>query len=137
MLDGTPPDLIATELGEEKYFPIIIEDEDIFYHGTSSFLYEVIKEVGLCTSKISGISSTHGSDEIFLDYIYITNDKNLAKRWARDRANIDNSSPIIFTIKGKDIIEVGCNAFVDPLYFTCPATSILIKDCTCIKVDIL
>jgi hypothetical protein len=135
MLNGAPPELIDTELGEEKYFPITIEDDDIFYHGTSILLADVIKEVGLCTPKISGIESTHGGDESFQDHIYITNDKNLAKIWAKGAAFADKSPPIIFTIKGRDIIEAGCNAFVDPLYFTYPATSILLKDCACIKID--
>ena len=135
ILNGTPPDYIATELDDEKYFPIMIEDNDIFYHGTSTLLYEIIKEFGLCTPRISGIESTHGGDKTFQDFIHITNDKNLAKDYAKDRASIDNSLPIIITIKGRDIIKAGCNAFVDPLYFTCPATSILLKDCTCIKID--
>lgn len=135
MLNGTSPDLIDTIPGEEKYFPIIIEDDDIFYHGTSALLAHVIREVGLCTPKISGIASTHGNGRIFLEYIYITNDKNLAETWAKNAAFADKSPPVIFTIKGRDIIEAGCNTFVDPLYFTCPAASILLKDCTCIKVD--
>jgi len=135
ILNGTRPGLIATEIGEEVYFPITIEYNDIFYHGTSALLGEVIKEFGfLCTPMISGIPMTHGISEIFLDFIYVTNDINLAKSWAKDRAIIDNSTPAMFTIKGRDIIEAGCGAFVDPLYFTCPASSILLKNCNCIKV---
>ena len=134
ILNGVSPEFIATELDDEVYFPITIEDDDIFYHGTSTLLSEIIKEVGLCTPRISGMETTHGGDNIFQDYIYITSNKNLAKIWAKSAAHADNSHPVIFTIKGRDIIEAGCNAFVDPLYFTGPVTSILLIDCTCIKV---
>ena len=119
ILNKTPPELIATELDEEIYFPVTIEDDDVFYHGTSELLGEVIKKLGLlCIPRISGIPSTHGSDEIFQDFIYVTNDKIQADLWAKNRAYKDNSPPVIFQIKGKDINDADCRAFVDPLYFT-------------------
>ena len=56
ILNGTPPELIATELDEEIYFPVTIEGDDVFYRGTSELLGEVIKKLGLlCIPRISGI----------------------------------------------------------------------------------
>ncbi len=134
VLNKTPPDLFATEIGDEIYFPIIIEDNDIFYHGTSELMSHIIKEFGLCAPKITGLESTHGVSEIFENHIYVTVDKNQADMWAYERSHLDNSPPIILEINGKDINDAGCKAFIDPLYFTSPITSILLKDCNCIKV---
>ncbi len=133
ILNGEPQGDIYTEIGEENFFPITIEDDDIFYHGTSALLGSIIKETGLCVPRISGMEATHGG--IYSEYIYITNNKDQAKMWAKGPSSVDKSTPIIITIKGKDIIEAGCKAFVDTFYFTYPTTAILLKGCNCIKID--
>ncbi len=107
----------------------------MFYHGTSA-LRSIIKETGLCVPRISGMEATHGGiGDIYSDFIYITNNKDQAKMWAKRPSSVDRSKPIIITIKGKDIIEAGCKTFVDPFYFTYPTTAILLKGCNCIKID--
>ena len=136
ILNGEPQGDIYTESGDENFFPITIEDDDIFYHGTSAFLGSIIKETGLCVPRISGMEPTHGGrGDIYSDYIYITNNKDQAKTWAKGPSSVDRSAPIVITIKGKDIIEAGCKAFVDTFYLTYPTTAILLKGCNCIKID--
>ena len=134
LLDGTPPHLIDVQIEEESLFPVTIEDNDTFYHGTSEILGKVIEQTGLCTPRISGVESTHGA-EISRDSIFITTNIDLAKEWSRNAAWADKSPPIILRIKGKDINESGCKAFVDALDFTAPATSIVLKECDCIKAE--
>lgn len=136
LINGTPPELISTDIEEEIFFPITIDDNDILYHGTSKISGEIIRESGfLCTPRITEMESTHGGDESFQDTIYVTNNIDIAKAWAEDRAKVDKSSPVIIKIKGKNINDAGCKAFVDALYFTVPVSSIVLKGCYCIKID--
>ena len=123
-----------TEVDDEEFFPIIIDDDDILYHGTSSLLGGLIEELGeICVPSSTGIETTHGADSVFSDRIYLTTNKEEATKWAQDRAKVDKSDPVIFKITGKDINNRRCKAFIDALSFTHPISSIVLKDCSCIK----
>lgn len=125
---------VLTEIEDEDFFPIIIDDNDIFYHGTSSLLGELIEELGdICVPSTTGIETTHGADSVFSDRIYLTTSKERAEKWAQDRAKVDKSHPVIFKIIGKDINNRECKAFIDALSFTYPISSIVLKECPCIK----
>lgn len=136
-LNGKPPSLrgILNEY-EARLFPITIEDDDIFYHGTSQLLGDIIMEYGLYSLRATRVEQSYGTDYLYPDFIFVTKDINMAESFAKNRAKIDESTPIIFTIKGKDINNAKCKAFIDPLIIDTPVSSIVLTNCVSNRVKI-
>jgi hypothetical protein len=124
---------------DEDFFHVEIEENDIFYHGTSQKIGEYIDKYGeICSAKFTGTvpiwETELGYNKFYYnDRIFMTKDYTMALMYAKGAARRGESIPVIYGIRGKDILDLGCEVVVDVVLDKIPFQSIVLK-CECVPI---
>jgi hypothetical protein len=117
---------------DEDLFNIKIEEKDLFYHGTSRKIGDIIDyhyHGYLCSSKFLEIHTTwdnqSGNTNYYNDKIFLTQSYRDAVKWANLRSEHDKSSPVMYMVRGEDIFADF--AVVSILKQTFPISAIALK----------
>lgn len=133
-------------LEEEEVFAnqIPIEPNSEYYHSTSDIYKESIEKHGLCMRNSTKVKSPYwGKEEVFSNFMWISKVPDIV--WGENAARELGGTPIIFVIKGEDIISAGCKAYPDYNHIQPidkdrnivinKVEEIVLTNCDCVKVS--